>query len=221
VADIAIHGRSGSPVDANAITWRSVADIAAGLSCVAAAWWVFALNGSVPLLSSVDLGFHELGHLLTSWAPPMVQALAGSLTQLAVPLLLALYFGFVRRESYATALMLAWLGTSAHGVGAYIADAPYQALPLFANGAHDWAYILGNSGRLGLALPLSQVVYALGLLVLATGAIVATVSLLRPALRMRSLSKLQARHEAEQAVRRTTLPRREPRNRPTPPTYRV
>jgi hypothetical protein len=201
------------------VPWRAVADIAAGLSCVAAAWWVFAMDGSVPLLSSVDLGFHELGHLLTAWAPPMVQAMAGSLTQLAVPTLLVLYFGFVRRESYATALMLAWLGTSAHGVGAYIADAPYQALPLFASGAHDWAYILGNSGRLGLALPLAQIVWALGLVILAAGTLIAIVPLVAPAMRVRSHSKLQARHEADQAARRATLPRREPRNRTIPPTF--
>lgn len=220
MADLAAPGRAGSHGDANRVTWHAVANMAAGLACVAAAWWVFAMGGTVLLLSSVDLGFHELGHLLTAWAPPMVQAYAGSLTQLAVPTVLVLYFGLVRRESYATALMLAWLGTSAHGVGAYIADAPYQSLPLLGNGTHDWTYILGSTGHLGLALPLAQIVYAVGLLLLAAGAIIAIVPLVTPALRVRSLSKLQVRRDAEQASRRATLPRREPRNRPTPPTYR-
>jgi len=214
VADVTVPGRTGTPVVNHALTWQAVANMAAGLACVAAAWWVYARGGEVFLLSSVDLGFHELGHLLVSWAPPMVAAWAGSITQLAVPLLMALYIGFVRRETFAAALMLAWFGTSAHNVAAYIADAPVQALPLFANGTHDWAYILGTTGRLAWSAPIAQGVMAVGLAALALGALVATVPLLTPALSVRSKSKQHARYAAEHAARAATLPRREPSNRP-------
>jgi hypothetical protein len=102
----------------------------------------FVQQRRVPLLGGVDLGFHELGHMLTYVFPDVISALMGSVFQVAVPLGLAAYFGLRRRDFLAAGLCLAWAGTSAVDVSVYVADAPFQRLPLIG-GSHDWAYLLG------------------------------------------------------------------------------
>jgi hypothetical protein len=124
-------------------TWRNTWRWLAGLAgCGALGWWVFVRGTYVPFLSLVDLGFHELGHLLTYWLPSVVTAMMGSINQVLVPLGLAGYFLWIRRDRLGGALCLAWAGTSAQAASVYIADAPYQRLPLIG-GEHDWAYVLG------------------------------------------------------------------------------
>ncbi|MEW6059522.1 MAG: hypothetical protein AB1551_05175, partial [Actinomycetota bacterium] len=65
-----------------------------------------------------------------------------SITQIAVPLGLALYFFAFRKELLAAGVCLAWAATSAQDVSVYVADAPYERLELIG-GQHDWAFILG------------------------------------------------------------------------------
>src|SRR4249920_896638 len=73
-------------------TWRNTGRwMAALLACGALGWWAFVRGTSVPLLSLVDLGFHELGHLLTYWLPDVVTAMMGSINQVLVPVALAAY----------------------------------------------------------------------------------------------------------------------------------
>ena len=118
--------------------WKYLVGIPA---CALFGWIAFYRKGQIPLLSLVDLGFHELGHLVTVWLPEVLYFAAGSAAQIAVPLGLAVYF-LVRRDHFAGALCLAWGATSAKDVAVYIADAPTQLLPLIG-GEHDWAVILG------------------------------------------------------------------------------
>lgn len=114
---------------------------------LAAAVFVVAMGLSatrpqgVPILNLVNLGFHELGHLLFIWAPSLVQAAMGSITQVFVPLGLAGYFALVRRDEIGTGVCLGWAGTSATEWATYVADAPYERLQLIG-GDHDWAFIL-------------------------------------------------------------------------------
>ena len=98
----------------------------------------------MPILGMVDLGVHELGHLLFGWAPELVMALMGNGTQTLLPLLIAASFAWFRHDWPAAGLCLAWCATTLQDASVYIADAPYQRLPLLKeNGIHDWAYILG------------------------------------------------------------------------------
>lgn len=126
------------------------------VGCAVLGYFPFVQQRKVPLLGGVDLGFHELGHMLTYVFPDIISALMGSVFQVAVPLGLAAYFGLRRRDLLAAGLCLAWAGTSAVDVSVYIADAPFQRLPLIG-GSHDWAYLLGPaafdtmSGAAGLA----------------------------------------------------------------------
>lgn len=148
---------------------------------IAIALVFFALRMSadarVPLLSLVDLGFHYLGHLVTYPLPPVVTAAAGSLFQVAVPFALAVYF-FVRDEAGA-ALCLGWSATNALDVARYMADAPYQRLPLFG-GKQDWTFVFGRLHLLGTSQEIAGFVRSGAWLMLAA----AVVILARPYLKL-------------------------------------
>ncbi|HVM51609.1 MAG TPA: hypothetical protein VM262_00300 [Acidimicrobiales bacterium] len=126
-------------------SWRR--DLAALGACLVLGW--LGLRGQrVPILAGADLGFHELGHLVCyvidavlPW-PEVLTAAAGSAFQVGVPLGLSLYFAVGRRDHRGAAVCLAWAATAAADVARYIADAPYEALPLIG-GTHDWATVLG------------------------------------------------------------------------------
>jgi hypothetical protein len=112
------------------------------VACAVIGYFPYVQMRRVPLLGGVDLGFHELGHMLTYAFPEVITAIMGSVFQVAVPLGLAAYFGLKRRDLLAAGLCLAWAGASAADVSVYIADGPYQRLPLIG-GSHDWAFLLG------------------------------------------------------------------------------
>ena len=194
------------------VSWRTLADAVALVACAGAAAWVIVGGQQAFLLSSVDLGFHELGHLLLGWAPGLVAPLAGSVVQVAVPIGLALYFAR-RRESYAIALLLAWAATSAANVSVYVADAPVQGLNLLGNGRHDWAWVLGETGRMGWAPMLSSGVRWFGVALAVVGAIVVLTSLVSPHAKERAESRRQAERDAREAELRAKAPRHEPRTR--------
>jgi hypothetical protein len=148
--------------------WRYVVGLAA---CVVLGAYAFALGRRVPLLGLVDLGFHEFGHMVTYWLPDIVTALMGSVTQIAVPLGVALYFFAVRKDLLGAGLCLAWAGTSAQNVSVYVADAPYERLQLIGNGLHDWAFILGPAhlNMLASASTIAMAVKVFGFALLLAG----------------------------------------------------
>lgn len=119
--------------------WRFVAGVA---GCLVLAWFSVLRDVRVPLLGLVDLGFHELGHLVTYPFPDVVTASMGSITQVAVPLGLAAYFAVLRGDLVGGGVCLAWAGTAARDAAVYVADAPYERLELIG-GEHDWAFVLG------------------------------------------------------------------------------
>jgi hypothetical protein len=136
---IRAYRADGFSVEAWKSLWRYVAGV---IGCAALGFFPFVQNRRVPLLGGVDLGFHELGHMLTYPLPDVVTAVMGSVFQVAVPLGLSAYFWFRRRDLPGTGLCLAWAGASAVDVSVYIADAPFQRLQLIG-GYHDWAFLLG------------------------------------------------------------------------------
>jgi len=142
------------------------------------------MRGSrVPLLSAADLGFHELGHLICYLVPivgQLVTAAAGSGLQLAVPLGLAVYFLVVRRDNAAAAVCAAWAATDAADVARYIADAPYERLPLIG-GDHDWAFFFSADGigAMDRAAGVAHAVAMLGWVLFASSFVIALWPLLR------------------------------------------
>ena len=135
-------------------------------------WVAFVKGMPVPLLSLVDLGFHELGHLLTYPFADRFTAVMGSVTQVGVPAGLAVYFAWVRNDRIATSVCLTWAATAARDVSVYIRDAPYERLELIG-GDHDWAFLL--AANLDRAESLGRQVQTLGVLML-LGALALAIS---------------------------------------------
>ena len=147
--------------------WGLWSGAAAAVVCCVLGWFAFVRGTRVPVLSLADLGFHELGHLLTYVFPDVVTAMMGSITQVAVPWALAAYFFVARRDVFGGVVCLAWAGTSAQNASVYIADAPWESLPLIG-GYHDWAFVLGpeNFDVLHRAADVAAVVRTVGLVML-------------------------------------------------------
>ena len=160
------------------LVWPAIAALAA---CLALGAWGVLAREPVPLLTLVNLGFHELGHLLTYPFPDLFTAVMGSVTQIAVPAGLAAYFAWRRHDALAAAVCLAWAATSAEEAAVYIADAPFERLELIG-GEHDWAFVLHRLNAVEAAdeLALAVRVLAWGLLALAIGLCVRRL-LARPA----------------------------------------
>ena len=127
-------------------TYGSPARWLAGLALIGAMWVVaFAHDARIPGLTWVNLGLHEFGHMVTYANSDLVNALAGSIAQVAIPLAIALWLFFRRGDWVAAGVCLMWAATSALEVALYVADAPVQKLELIGD-QHDWAFILGPDG---------------------------------------------------------------------------
>ena len=153
----------------------------AGLLAIGAMWLIcFEQDGRLPIVTYVNLGFHEFGHFVTYAFPDMATALAGSIAQVAVPLAIGIYFFVFRSDWLAAALCLAWAATSALEVAVYVADAPTEELELIG-GSHDWAFILGPDGydALDRAAPLADTIRSVAWIALITGAALCVASAFR------------------------------------------
>ena len=113
---------------------------------VVIAWIVFYLlfllyaaadRSGFLLIDYVNLIIHEGGHFFFSWFGYIIMILGGTLGELLVPLLCAAYFWW-QRETTAVAFCSFWLFENFLYIGAYMADARSQALPLVGSGDHDW-----------------------------------------------------------------------------------
>jgi hypothetical protein len=124
----------------------------------------------------VDLVFHEAGHvLLMPFGWSFLTSLAGSLAQIAIPLLCAGTLLLKARDPFGASIGLWWTGQSVMDLAPYIGDARALQLPLLggATGAevegHDWEAILGALGWLEHDRALATLAHAVGaLLILAS-----------------------------------------------------
>ena len=109
--------------------------------------WYFAVeqHERIPILTYLNLGIHEGGHMITYSSEGLTNALAGSIAQVLVPMLFVGYFLVKRKDWVAAGVCLAWAATSAMEVSIYAADAQKQELDLIGD-KHDWAFILGPNG---------------------------------------------------------------------------
>jgi len=104
------------------------------------------------IFGGITLAVHEAGHIVFGPFGELLAVMGGSITQLAIPLIVALLF-LRQREYFGISVALAWLSMSSCNLAAYIGDARSQDLPLVSMGSgdpiHDWHYILGHFGLLG------------------------------------------------------------------------
>ena len=192
--------------------WNATLKWVAALAVVAYMMWrTYTGDGWIFPFSYADLGFHELGHMLTMfWAPQPLVALAGSAFQVLVPIGLAAYFWFQRREILAASLMVAWAGTSLNNVSMYIYDATRRVLPLLGTEeGHDWAYLLGPGvlDSLAHADTIAYAVRALSVVFFLSAIALVCYGFAHPRIAHRRAEQLEER--------RATLPVREPRPRAT------
>ena len=97
------------------------------------------------IISPLNLGIHEFGHLVFSPLGMTWNIAGGSIAQTAAPLYGV--FNFLRQEDYfAGALSFGWLSTSLFETARYVADARAKALALVSpfgeDPLHDWNYLL-------------------------------------------------------------------------------
>ena len=107
------------------------------------------------IFGGLNLGIHELGHMVFSFMGEFIGIAGGTILQLAAPVY-GMY-NFYRQDDYfALVLCLGWLSTNFYNVAVYAADARAMELPLvspFGGGHvyHDWNYLLATTGRLSWA----------------------------------------------------------------------
>ena len=153
-------GSSDSPRTLQSYARLALAGVLAWL-----AWGAFHhADGTVPLVSDIDLAIHEFGHMLfMPFGIPFLGStmviLGGSLTQVAFPLL---FFGYFlrkrddgrRRDVFAAMVCLWWSAINLLSVAIYCADSRAGQLMLLdgstgqESDGHDWNNLLTRWGLL-------------------------------------------------------------------------
>lgn len=115
------------------------------------------------IFSAATLGVHELGHMLFTMFGQFMCIAGGTITQVAVPLILGVVF-WRQRDYFAVTLAGVWLADSLFNVAVYIADAVRLELPLVSVGGdavyHDWEYMLVSLNMLEQADTIAAIVRA-------------------------------------------------------------
>ena len=118
--------------------------------------WMWKDHLADPLASDIikglNLGIHELGHILWSPFGQFLTIAGGSLTQCLAPVVGGAMF-VRQRDPFAVFFAVAWLGTNLFDVATYCADARAMELPLVSPFGgdeiiHDWNWILDHLGLL-------------------------------------------------------------------------
>lgn len=114
------------------------------------------------ILDGANLIFHEAGHVFFSPFGDFLQYLGGSLMQVLIPAICAVYF-WLRQQRASSAVTLFWAGESLTNVAIYVADGRRMELPLIG-GDHDWNYLLDRLNFLNQSESLGRLVFVLGIL---------------------------------------------------------
>lgn len=117
--------------------------------------------------SGINLGIHEIGHILWSPLGEFMAFLGGSLTQCLAPVASVFVF-YKQRDFFGIAFCFGWLSTNLHSVSVYANDARAQALPLVTpwggEPLHDWHYLLGRLGMLEMDHAVALLLRGLGVI---------------------------------------------------------
>jgi len=124
-------------------------------------------------ISNVNLIFHEAGHAVLFFASPFLHALAGTLMEVGVPLIIAISF-WRQRSRFEAGFALWWLSTALASAGWYVRDAQERQLPLITGdpASHDWAFLLGQLGLLRYDDVLGNLLLTLSVFVLVWAVVV-------------------------------------------------
>ena len=126
-------------------------------------FYAFANHSGFLFLDYVNLIIHEGGHFFFSWFGNTIMILGGTLGELLVPLLCALYF-FWQREATGFTFSLFWFFENFPYIGAYMADARTAALPLVGSEESDWTILFTQWGLLAQDQKIGATMRILGFL---------------------------------------------------------
>jgi len=104
------------------------------------------------MLGGLNLGIHELGHIVFGFFGQDLAIAGGTILQLLAPVFA--FFNFYRQKDFfAMALSFGWLSTNFFNIAVYVGDARSLSLPLVsvfgqASVYHDWEYLLGRMNLL-------------------------------------------------------------------------
>ena len=103
------------------------------------------------LFAGLNLGIHELGHVVFAVFGRTLGVAGGSLAQVLAPLGAVLVF-LRQRDWFAISFAFLWLGASLFELARYVGDARAMELPLVSpfggDPIHDWNFLLANAGLL-------------------------------------------------------------------------
>jgi hypothetical protein len=123
--------------------------------------YAFANRSGFLILDYVNLIIHEGGHFFFSWFGDTIRILGGTLGELLVPLLCAVYFLF-QRETTGFAFCCFWFFENLPYIGTYMADARTSALPLVGSGDSDWEILFTQWGLLAQDQRIGATIRTLG-----------------------------------------------------------
>lgn len=125
-------------------------------------------------IDSVNLIFHEAGHVIFIWAGEFMHVLGGSLTQVLIPLICGYYFMRLR-DLPSSGICLAWAGQSLINVSIYAGDAVALKLPLLGGDSsmHDWLWLLTETHLFAYTDTVAHIMYVTGIFVILAGVVVA------------------------------------------------
>jgi hypothetical protein len=108
--------------------------------------------GYQSFLWPLNLGFHEIGHLLFGYGGKFLGMAGGTLLEFLAPFFGMIHF-YRQRDFFSVALCFGWLSTALFSIARYAADARQMAIPLVSLSwstevTHDWNYLLGQAGLL-------------------------------------------------------------------------
>ena len=130
------------------------------------------------IFKGVNMAIHEAGHILFSMFGDFIAIAGGTILELLLPLVFALYF-YLRKELYSSAIVTLWLGYSFFDVAIYANDAQKMALPLLGDdpSGHDWHNMLSMLNLLTLTPQIAGFIYFLGVLIMIFGLILGIKSI--------------------------------------------
>jgi hypothetical protein len=107
-------------------------------------------------MHSVNLPFHEAGHIVFMFWGSVMHSLGGSVGQVMMPLICMMVLLMKTRDTFGASVTLWWAGESILDTAPYINDAQTMQLSLLGGntgvstpyGFHDWNFILTELGQL-------------------------------------------------------------------------
>jgi hypothetical protein len=123
-------------------------------------------TGVLLMIDLVFVPIHEGGHLLFRFFGEFIAVAGGTILQLSVPLMLAIWFIF-HRQIPGTTFCVFFFFEQFLPIATYMADARAQELPLITVGdadyvIHDWAYLFGKLGVLEHDTQIAHAVRVIG-----------------------------------------------------------